>query len=72
MSRTEAVLQIAVTTKPYAEMSHMSNQRKNEFVSDIFCMGRFWGGHGKILPKTYFIQAGMICQKYCFSDRSSF
>jgi hypothetical protein len=37
LSRTRAVLQNAVTTKPYAEMSHMSNQRKDEFVSDIFC-----------------------------------
>jgi hypothetical protein len=36
-------------------MSHMSNQRKAEFVGDIFCMRSFWGGHGKILPITYFI-----------------
>jgi hypothetical protein len=70
--RTEAGLQIAVTTKPYAEMSRMSNHRKAEFVSDIFHMRRFWGGHGKISPKTCFIQVGMICQKYCFSVRSNF
>jgi hypothetical protein len=38
VSRTEAEIQIAVTTKPYAEMSRMSNQQKAEFVSDIFCM----------------------------------
>jgi hypothetical protein len=72
VSRTEAGLEIAVTTKPYAKMSRMSNQQKAEFISDIFHMQRFCGGHGKISPKTYFIQVGMICQKYCFSDRSSF
>jgi hypothetical protein len=60
MSRTEAELQIAVTTKPYAEMSLISNHRKAEFVSDIFHMQRFWGGHGEISPKTCFIQVGMI------------
>jgi hypothetical protein len=70
--RTRAGLQNAVTTEPYAKMSHMSNQRKAEFVGDIFCMRSFWGGHGDISPRTYFIQEGMICQKYCFSDRSSF
>jgi hypothetical protein len=72
LSRTGAVLQNAVTTKTYAEMSGISNQRKAEFVSDIFHMQSFWGGHGEILPKTCFIQVGMICQKYCFSDQLSF
>jgi hypothetical protein len=38
MSRTKAGLQNAVMTEPYIEMSHMSNQRKAEFVSDIFHM----------------------------------
>jgi hypothetical protein len=72
MPRTKAGLQIAVTTEPYIEMSHMSNQRKAEFVDNIFHMRSFWGGHGKILRKTCFIQVGMICQKYGFSDRPSF
>jgi hypothetical protein len=62
----------AVTTEPYAEMSRMSNQRKAEFVGDIFCMRIFWKGHGEISPKTFFKEVGMICQKYCFSDGSSF
>jgi hypothetical protein len=53
-------------------MSHMSNQWKSESVSDIFRMQSFWGGLDKILPKTCFIQVGMICQKCCFSDRLSF
>jgi hypothetical protein len=61
VSRTEAGLQIAVMTKPYVEMSHLSSQQKDEFIGDIFHMRRFWGGHGKILPKTCFIQEGMIC-----------
>jgi hypothetical protein len=39
--RTRAGLQNAVTTEPYAEMSHMSNQRKAEFVGDIFRMRCF-------------------------------
>jgi hypothetical protein len=72
VSRTEAGLQIAVATKPYVEMSHMSNQKKSEFVSNIFCMRRFWGGHGEISTKTCFIQVGMICQEYYFIDRLSF
>jgi hypothetical protein len=71
MSRTKAGLQIAVTTKPYIKMSRMSNQQKAEFVGDIFCKQSFWGGHGEISPKTCFIQVGMICQKYYFSNRSS-
>jgi hypothetical protein len=72
LPRTGAVLQNAVTTKLYAEMSRISNQRKAEFVSDIFRMQSLWGGHGKISPKTCFIQVGMIYQKCCFSDRLSF
>jgi hypothetical protein len=60
MSRTRAGLQSAVTTKPYVEMSHMSNQWKAEFVDDIFYMQIFWEGHGKNSPRTYFIQEGMI------------
>jgi hypothetical protein len=55
VSRTKAVLQNAITTEPYIKMSHMSNQRKAQFVGDI------WGGHGKISPRTFFIQEGMIC-----------
>jgi hypothetical protein len=38
MSRTKAGLQNAVTTEPYIKMSRMSNQRKDEFVGDIFHM----------------------------------
>jgi hypothetical protein len=69
--RTRAGPQNAVTTKPYAEISRMSNQRKAEFIGDTFRMRIFWGGHGEISPKISFIQVGMICEKYCFSDRSS-
>jgi hypothetical protein len=52
-----------VTIKPCIRIGRMSNQKKAEFVGDIFCIQSFWGGHDKILPKTYFIQKGMICQK---------
>jgi hypothetical protein len=55
--------QKSVVTKPYVEMSHMSNQQKAEFVSDVFHIRSFWGGHGEISPKTYFMQEDMICQK---------
>jgi hypothetical protein len=55
VSRSKAGLQNAVTTEPYIKMSHMSNQQKAEFVGDIFRMRSFWGGHGKISPRTYFI-----------------
>jgi hypothetical protein len=72
LSRTEAGIQIAITIKPYVEMSRISNQRKSDFIGDIFCMQSFWGGHGEISPRTCFIQEGMICQKRCFSDRLSF
>jgi hypothetical protein len=68
VSRTKPGFQNAITTKPFVEMSHMSNQRKAEFVGDIFGMRSFWKGHGKISLITYFIQVGMICQKYCFSN----
>jgi hypothetical protein len=72
MSRTKAGFQNAVTTEPFVEMSHMSNQWNAEFVGDIFHMRSFWKGHGKISPKTCVIQVGMICQKYYFSDWASF
>jgi hypothetical protein len=41
VSKTEAGLQNAVTTKLYVEMSRMSKQRKAEFVSDIFRIRSF-------------------------------
>jgi hypothetical protein len=72
VSRTKTGLQNAVTTEQYIKMSHMSNQRKAEFVGDIFHMRSFWRGHGEILPRIYFIQEGVICQKCYFSVRSSF
>jgi hypothetical protein len=37
------------------------NQKKAEFVYDIFCIQHFWEGHGKISTKTWFIQEGAIC-----------
>jgi hypothetical protein len=72
VSRIKAGLQNTVTTEPYIKISHMSNEQKAEFVGDIFCMQSFWGGHGKISPRTCFIQECMICQKYYFCDRSNF
>jgi hypothetical protein len=60
VSRTEAELQNAVTTKPYVKMGCISNLRKSDFVSNIFRIRSFWGGHGKISPRTCFIQEGMI------------
>jgi hypothetical protein len=72
VSRTKVGHQNAVTTEPYIEMSHMSNQRKAEIVGDFFHMRSFWGGHSKILPRTCFIQEAMMCQKCYFSIGSSF
>jgi hypothetical protein len=63
-SRTETEIQSTMASKPLAEMSRMNNQQKAEFVGDIFHTRSFWGSHGKISPKTCFIQEGMICQKY--------
>jgi hypothetical protein len=63
LSRTETEIQSTVATKPYVETSCMSSQQKSEFVGNIFHIRSFWGGHGEILPKTYFIQEGMISQK---------
>jgi hypothetical protein len=48
VSRTKEGFQNVVTTKPYVKMSRMSNQRKAEFVGDIFHMRRFWEGHDEI------------------------
>jgi hypothetical protein len=72
LSRTEAGHQNAVAAKPYVKTGHMSNQEKFEFIGDIFCILSFWGGHGEISPKTYFIQEGMICRECRFSNRLSF
>jgi hypothetical protein len=41
-SRTETGIQNTVVTKPYVEMSPMSNQQKSEFVSNIFWIRSFW------------------------------
>jgi hypothetical protein len=38
VSRTKAGPQNTVTTELYIEMSYMSNQRKAEFIGDIFHM----------------------------------
>jgi hypothetical protein len=54
-------LQNTVATKPYVKMGCMSTQLKAEFVGDIFHIRSFWGGYGKILPKTWFIQEGAMC-----------
>jgi hypothetical protein len=35
-------------------MSRMNIQQKAEFVGDIFCIRRFWGGHGKFSQKKLF------------------
>jgi Na+/melibiose symporter-like transporter len=51
VSRTKAGIQIAVTTKPYIEMSCMSNQRKDEFIVTLFVCGV----SGKVMVK--------FCQK---------
>jgi hypothetical protein len=61
LSSTETWHQNSVVTKVYAELGHKSNQQKAEFVDDIFHTQSFWGGHGKILLKTWFIQDGAIC-----------
>jgi hypothetical protein len=42
----------------------MSNQKKYEFIGDIFGIQSFWGGHGEILSKTGFIQEGAICPDF--------
>ena len=36
LSRTDAEIQNAVMTKPYVKTGHMSNQKKSEFVGDMF------------------------------------
>jgi hypothetical protein len=36
----------------YIGMGCMSNQQKAEFVSGIFHIQSFWGGHGKISPNS--------------------
>jgi hypothetical protein len=41
MSRTNAAFQNVVTTEPFVKMSRMSNQRKAEFVGDIFSYAKF-------------------------------
>jgi hypothetical protein len=41
MFRTRVRLQNAITMEPYAEMSHMSNQRKAEIIGDLFRMQSF-------------------------------
>jgi hypothetical protein len=38
LCRTETEIQSTVATKPYVKTSRMSNQRKAEFVGDVFCI----------------------------------
>jgi hypothetical protein len=54
MSITKAELQIAVATKLHAEMSCMSNQRKAEFVSDIFLYAKILARSRRNFAKNLF------------------
>jgi hypothetical protein len=58
---TKTWFQKSIATKLYVETDRMSYQQKSEFVGDIFCIQSFWGGHGKISPKTWFILDGAFC-----------
>jgi hypothetical protein len=75
LSSSETWIKKIVAIKLYAEIGHMSNQKRDQFVDDIFCMQSFWGGHGKISPKGWFIWEGQICPELFdsatgrFSDR---
>jgi hypothetical protein len=61
LSNTESWLQKFTAIKPYVKIGRMSNRQKAEFINDNFCIQNFWGGHGKILSKTWFIQEGQAC-----------
>jgi hypothetical protein len=61
LSRTKAGFQNVVTTKTYVKTGCMSTQQKAEFIGNIFCIRSFLGGHGEILPKSWFIPEGAIC-----------
>jgi hypothetical protein len=50
----------------------MSNQKKAEFVGDIFSIWSFWWGRGKILPKIRFTQEGAICPEMLIQRRVMF
>jgi hypothetical protein len=39
----------------------MSNQWKTEFVNSDFGIQSFWGGYGKILPKSWLMPKGIVC-----------
>jgi hypothetical protein len=61
LPRTGTWIQNAIATKPYVKTGRMSNQKKAEFVDDIFHIWSFWRGHGEISPKTWFMHEGTMC-----------
>jgi hypothetical protein len=42
----------------------MSNQQKAEFVNGNFCIQSFYGGHGKISPKSRLKPKGRVCPEF--------
>jgi hypothetical protein len=52
LPRTGTWIQNAIATKLYVKTGRMSNQKKAEFVDDIFHIWSFWRGHGEISPNT--------------------
>jgi hypothetical protein len=42
----------------------MDNQQKAKFVSDNFGIQCFWGGHGKISPRTRLMTKGTACTEF--------
>jgi hypothetical protein len=46
----------------------MSNQQEAVFVSDIFHMQSFWGGHGKISPRPKLVLKELSVQIFLFQQ----
>jgi hypothetical protein len=54
-------LQKSVATKPCVKIGCMSNQWEPMFVSGVFRIQCFWGGHGEISPNFLFVPKGQVC-----------
>jgi hypothetical protein len=65
-------LKKSIEMKPYVKTGHMSNQRKDEFVNDSFCIQSFWGGHDNFSPKTWIVPKVQSAQILWFSKPVEF
>jgi hypothetical protein len=69
---TSSWFQNPIAIKSSIRIDRMSNQWKDEFINGNFGIWSFWGGHNKILSKSWFRPKGRICPEFWLSNPVEF